>query len=91
MMQIKQQYTNMYYPLPSGHPSEDWIKNVPRHCNGCKDINALWNHFVGEGYASHRIVVMERLRDTLHYKSTRAILYEIFLSKTQKMFNIFRE
>ena len=75
----------------TGHPSEDWIKNVARHRDGRKDINALRNHFAGEGNASRRIAEAERLRDTLHYKNERAMLYEIFLSKTQKMFNIFRE
>ena len=75
----------------TGHLSEDWFKNVARHRNGCKDINALRNHFAGEGNASRRIAEAERLRDTLHYKNKRAMLYEIFLSKTQKMFNIFRE
>ena len=38
-----------------------------------------------------RIAIAERTRDTLHYKSERALPFSSFLDKLQKMFNIFDE
>ena len=31
----------------------------------------------------------ERLRESLHYRNERAMSFEVFLSKVQRMFNIF--
>jgi hypothetical protein len=52
---------------------------------------ALCNHYSGEGNTSRRIAVAEKTRDTLHYKSERAMSFSSFLDKLQKMFNIFEE
>jgi hypothetical protein len=52
---------------------------------------ALCNHYSGEGNTSRRIAVAEKTRDTLHYKSERAMSFSSFLDKLQKMFNIFNE
>ena len=48
-------------------------------------------HYSGEGNTSRRIAVAERIRDTIHYKNERAMLFSSFLDKMQKMFNIFEE
>ena len=52
-------------------------------------MNALRQHYSGEGNTSCHIADAERLRDTLHYKRERALPFSTFLDKMQKMFNIF--
>ena len=59
--------------------------------DGREDMKALKRHFAGEGNASRRIAIAERLRKTLHYRNERALSFEVFLSKAQKMFNIFEK
>ena len=54
-------------------------------------MQALRNHYSGEGNTSRRIAVAERLRDTLHYKNEKSLQFSTFLDKLQKMFNIFEE
>ena len=49
--------------------AEQWIKPLARKQNGRDDMQALRNHYSGEGNTSRRIAVAERLRDTLHYKN----------------------
>ena len=75
----------------TGLPSEDWIKNVSRYKDGRRSMKALRDHFSGEGNATRRIAEAERLRDTLHYKNERSLSFETFLTKCQKMFNIFEQ
>ena len=75
----------------AGLPSEDWIKNVARHKDGRRSMKSLRDHFSGEGNATRRIAEAERLRDTLHYKNERSLSFEMFLTKCQKMFNIFEQ
>jgi hypothetical protein len=58
---------------------------------GRADMKALRDHYSGEGNTSRRIAVAERIRDTLHYKSERAMQFSSFLDKLQKMFNILEE
>ena len=54
-------------------------------------MQALRNHYQGEGNASHRIATAEKLKETLHYKSERSLTFTTFLDRMQKMFNIFQE
>ena len=54
-------------------------------------MEALRNHYGGEGNASRRIATAEKLRETLHYKSERSMPFSTFLDRMQKMFNIFQE
>ena len=51
----------------------------------------LCAHFAGEGNATRRIAVAERLRDTLYYKNERSMTFEVYCNKAQKMFNIFEQ
>jgi len=74
-----------------GENSEQWIKSLKKHQNGRKDMQALSDHFQGEGNTSRRISEAERIRDNLHYKSERALPFATFLAKLQLMFNIFSE
>ena len=71
--------------------AEQWIKNLASRVNGCLDMEALRNHYGGEGNASRRIATAEKLRETLHYKSERSMPFSTFLDRMQKMFNIFQE
>ena len=48
---------------------EKWIKNLALRVNGRLDMEALRNHYGGEGNASQHIAMAEKLRETLHYKS----------------------
>lgn len=74
-----------------GESSEQWIKTIKKFQNGRKDVKALSAHYQGEGNTSRRIAEAERLRETLHYKSERALPFATFLAKVQLMFNIFAE
>jgi hypothetical protein len=71
--------------------AEQWIKPIAKKQNGCKDMTLLQNHYSGEGNANRPIAVAEKTRDSLHYKSKRAMSISSFLDKLQKMFNIFDE
>ena len=68
-----------------------WIKPIARKQSRRLDMKSLRDHYSGEGNTSRRIAVAERIRDTLHYKSERAMQFSSFLEKLQKMFNIFAE
>ena len=54
-------------------------------------MEALRNHYGGEGNASRRFATAKKLRETLHYKSERSMPFSTFLDRMQKMFNIFQE
>ena len=54
-------------------------------------MEALRNHYGGEGNASQCIATAEKLRKTLHYKSERSMPFSTFLDRMQKMFNIFQK
>ena len=71
--------------------AEQWIKNLAPRVNGCLDMEALRNHYGGEGNASRHIATAEKLCETLHYKSERSMPFSTFLDRMQKMFNIFQE
>jgi len=73
----------------AGHNSENWIKKVARFRNGSRTIQALRDHFSGEGNVTRRIAEAERIRDTLQYKNERNLTFETYLTKCEKMYNIF--
>lgn len=87
----KRRVHQLMVSFTQGHLSEDWIKPVKRLRNGREDMKRLRAHFAGEGNASRRIAVAERLRDTLFYKNERAMTFELYCNKAQKMFNIFEQ
>ena len=70
---------------------EQWIKDLTPRVNGRHDMEALRNHYRGEGNASRRIAMAEKLHESLHYKSERSLPFSTFLDRMQKMFNIFKE
>ena len=75
----------------TGENAEQWIKTIARQQNGRSDIVALRAHYRGEGNQTRRIGTAEGLRDTLHYKSESAMPFATFLSKCQRMFNLFEQ
>ena len=75
----------------TGHPSEAWIKPTVRKRNGRLSMKALRDHFSGEGNATCRIAEADRLKESLFYKSERSLSFETFLTKCQKMFNIYEK
>ncbi len=80
------QLLKSFLPAESG---EQWIKPLAKKQNGRADMIALRNHYSVEGNTSRCIATAENLRETLHYKSERALPFSTFLDKSQKMFNIF--
>ena len=54
-------------------------------------MQALRNHYQGEGNASPHIATVEKLKETVHYKSEHSLTFTTFLDCMQKMFNIFQE
>ena len=71
--------------------AEQWIHDIEHLNNGQCDMEALHNHYQGEGNASRRIATTEKLKETLHYKSECSLTFTTFLDRMQKMFNIFQE
>ena len=71
--------------------AEQWIKDLTPRVNGRRDMEALHNHYGGEGNASRGIATAEKLRESLHYKSERSLPFSTFLDRMQNMFNIFKE
>ena len=75
----------------AGQPSEDWLKSVARYKDGRRSMQALRNHFSGEGNATRRIAEADRMKKNLHYKNEKSLSFETFLTRCQKMFNIYEK
>lgn len=75
----------------TGENAEQWIKPHQKEANGRVDMKALRDHYRGEGNQTRRISDAEKLRDTLHYKGESAMPFTTFLSKCQRMFNLFEQ
>ena len=54
-------------------------------------MQALRNHFLGEGNATRRIAEADRMKKNLHYKNEKSLSFETFLTRCQKMFNIYEK
>ena len=54
-------------------------------------MQALCDHFSGEGNSTRRIAEADRMKKSLHYKNKRSLSFEFFLTKCQKMFNIYEK
>ena len=81
---------NMMVSFTTGQPSGDWIKNTIRYSNGRRSMQALRNHFAGEGNATRNLSTVDRLKkESLHCKSERSMTFETFLTQCQKMYNIY--
>ena len=66
------------------------IRGTEKHANGRDDFDDLLRHYIGEGNVRCRVATVDRLRETLHYKSDRALSLNMFLDRMQKIINIFR-
>ena len=87
----KRQVHQYIVSFTQGQLSEDWIKSIKSQQDGREDMAHLRAHFSGEGNATRRIAVAERLRESLHYRNERSVSFELYLHKCQKMFNIFEQ
>ena len=74
---------NIIIQLVQGEHSEQWIKNFKSKQDGCADLKALTSYYQGEGNTTRRISEAEILRETLHYKSERALPFGTFLHKLE--------
>ena len=52
---------------------------------------ALRDQFSGESNTTRRIAEANRLKEMLHYRNERALPFEIFLTKNQKIYNIYTQ
>ena len=68
---------NMIVSFTTGQPSSDWIKNTLKYSDGRRSMEALRNHFAGKGNVTHNLAETERLHQVTHYKSERAITFDI--------------
>ena len=74
-----------------GENAEQWIRSLKKYEDGRRDMQALRAHYQGEGNQTRRIGDADRLRDTLHYKGEASLPFVTFLSKCQKMFNLYEQ
>ena len=75
----------------TGQPSENWIKATDRYKDGRRSMKKLRDHFSGEGNTTRRIAEADRIKETLHYKNERSLPFEAFLTKCEKMYNIYAQ
>ena len=54
-------------------------------------MQALRNHYAGEGNSTHHIADAKHIQTALHYKSEHALPFNKFLESLQKIFMIFQE
>ena len=59
--------------------------------DGRQSMEALCRHFAGEGNATRNLAEDKIFNKLLHFKSERAMSFEIFLTQYQKMFNIYEK
>ena len=76
-------------PLVVGENAEQWIQSGFKKKNGRDDLAKLMAHYQGEGNSSRRIYIAEQMWKTLHYKNERVLPFATFISKAQRMLNIY--
>lgn len=77
--------------LVADGPGEQWIESISPMQNGRLDMAALYNQYAGAGNYIRQMAVVQKIRDTLHYKSERTVPFSTFLQRLQKMFQIAME
>ena len=68
--------------LTIGYLYEDWVKLHDKFKDVRKSMKALKDHFSCDRNATRRV-------EMLHYKSERQLTFENFVTKLQKMYNIY--
>ena len=71
--------------------AEQWTSSIEKRVNGWDEFDALRRHYRSEGNVSRRVATVDRLQDIFHYKNDRALSFNTFLDRMQKIFNIFRD
>ena len=54
-------------------------------------MESLRRHCAGEGNATQNLAEAQRMQESTHYKSERAMAFETFLTQYQNMFNIYEK
>ncbi len=82
---------NLIVSFTTGQPSGDWVKETLKYADGCRSMQALRDHFLGERNATRSLATAESLHSSVHYKNERSMAFETFLTQLQRMFNIFTQ
>ena len=72
---------NIIISFTTGQPSGDWVKDTIRYSDGGRSMATLRSHFTGEGNESRNLSEADRLKESLYYKSERAMAFETFLTQ----------
>jgi hypothetical protein len=80
---------NLITGFLQGELTEGWIRPIARYQDGHRDMQALCDHYAGDGISTRRIAEAKRIQSTLHYNSERALPFHKFLDSLQKMFTIY--
>ena len=87
----KQNVHQLLLSFTMGQTSEDWIKGVKLYKDGRRSMQALRDHFSVKGKSTRRILEADSMKKSLYYKNERYLSFEMFLTKCQKMFNIYEK
>ena len=71
------------------YPSEDWVKPVDKYKGVRKSMKALKIHFSGERNATRKVVETDRMKEILHYKLERSLIFRNVLTKLRKICSIY--
>ena len=75
----------------TGQLSATWIKSLAKFRDGRRSMEALKNHFAGEGNTTRKIARAEQLKISLHYKNESSLKFEVFLTRCQEMYTIYEQ
>ena len=82
---------NIILAFTTGQTSGEWMKSTHCYSDGRRSMKALRDHFAGEGNPTCNIYEADRMKESLHYKSERALTFENFLTQCQKMYLIYEK
>jgi hypothetical protein len=74
-----------------GEPTETWICSRSRFQDGRRDILALRHHYAVKGNSTRQITDAKSIQTSLFYKTERALPFNTFLDRLQKMFFIYED
>ena len=65
--------------IGASDPLFSWISSTNKRKNSYDNFDALRHHYRSEGNSRRHAATTDRLQDTLHYKSERALSFNTFL------------
>ena len=57
-----------FIPYLQGELMDNWIRPLAHYQDGHCDMQALWNHYAGEGNSTHCIADAKHIQAALHYE-----------------------